>query len=239
MSYILDALRKADSDRERGAVPGIHTQSAPAGGDSAMPRRNAMVWAAIVVSALVVAALAWWLFGRDGEVARPATAAPPVVAATQPAAVPPPVTPAAPAPPVASITAAPVPAEPTAPTPAAPALAAPPPIAKPPHTGVAALRPAPPQRAPAIVAPPSSAAPASIEPRIHALSELPEAIRRELPQLTVGGSIYSDNAANRFLIINGQIFHEGDKLAPDLWLEQIRLKAAVLRYKDYRYTMRF
>jgi general secretion pathway protein B len=191
MSYILDALRKADSDRERGAVPGIHTQAAPSvGADSEARGHSALAWAAIVVSALLVAALAWWFFGRAAEPVRPAPASVPPVVATPPAVLPPVLT-------------APSPKTPTA------------------------------------VAPRAPAAPASVEPRIYALGELPDTIRRELPQLTVGGSIYSDNAANRFLIINGQVFHEGDKLAPDLWLEQIRLKAAVLRYKDYRYTIRF
>ena len=29
MSYILDALRRADAERERGAVPGLHAQPVP------------------------------------------------------------------------------------------------------------------------------------------------------------------------------------------------------------------
>ena len=36
------------------------------------------------------------------------------------------------------------------------------------------------------------------------------------------------------LIVNGQLFHEGDTLAPGLTLEQIRLKSAVLKLKGYR-----
>ena len=30
MSYILDALRRADAERERGNVPGLHAQPMPA-----------------------------------------------------------------------------------------------------------------------------------------------------------------------------------------------------------------
>jgi general secretion pathway protein B len=75
--------------------------------------------------------------------------------------------------------------------------------------------------------------------RIYAINELPEDVRRTLPRLTVGGSIYSENAASRFLIINGQIFHEGDELAPELRLEHIKLKSAVLRYKAYRYSISY
>ena len=71
------------------------------------------------------------------------------------------------------------------------------------------------------------------------MSELPDEIRRELPTLAVGGAMYSQNPANRLLIVNGQTFHEGDKLAPNLFLQQIRLKSAVLEYKGYRYGITY
>jgi len=83
------------------------------------------------------------------------------------------------------------------------------------------------------------AAPAAAESRVFTVAELPDDIRRQLPAITVGGSIYSAEAANRFLIINGQIFHEKDKLGPELVLEQIKLKAAVLRFKGYRYEITY
>ncbi len=65
---------------------------------------------------------------------------------------------------------------------------------------------------------PSPAAASAAEPRIYQLSELPDEIRRELPTLAVGGAMYSQNPANRMLIVNGQTFHEGDKLGPNLSL---------------------
>src|SRR6185369_5392337 len=76
-------------------------------------------------------------------------------------------------------------------------------------------------------APAAKPAASAAESRVYAVNELPDTIQRELPKLSVGGSIYSDNAASRFLIINGQIFHENDKISSDLVLEQIKLKAAV------------
>ena len=45
--------------------------------------------------------------------------------------------------------------------------------------------------------------------------------------------------ANRILIINGQVLHEGDRIAPELVLEQIRLKAAVLAFKGFRYEITY
>jgi general secretion pathway protein B len=74
---------------------------------------------------------------------------------------------------------------------------------------------------------------------IFAMSELPAALRRELPPLSVGGSVYSDSPQSRFVMINGQIFHEHDSVAPGLLLEQIRLKQAVLRYKDHLFRIAY
>lgn len=211
MSYILDALRKADAERERGAVPGLHTQSVLPGVREDEPARglSPLAWMGMGAGLVGVAALFWTLSGSDEP--------PPVSAA--PVAVP------APLP-------EPVAVAPVAPPPPALVLApAPPPVVNAP---VHKAAPASAARPPAV----ASAAPAADE-RVYALNELPEAIRRELPAMAIGGSIYSDVPASRFLIINGQIFHEGDKVAKDLSLEQIKLKAAVLRFRGYRVGITF
>ena len=72
-----------------------------------------------------------------------------------------------------------------------------------------------------------------------AWSERPEAIRREQPELTVGGAMYSVDAASRMLIVNGQVLREGDSITPDLVLEKINLKSAVLAYKGQHYMIRY
>lgn len=69
--------------------------------------------------------------------------------------------------------------------------------------------------------------------------DLPEAQRRQLPALTVGGSMYSDTPANRLLILNGQLLREGDVLAPGLSLESIRLKEAVLVHRGERFRITY
>lgn len=211
MSYILDALRRADAERERGSVPGIHAQPAMLGeADSEAPQAGPpWTWIGLaLVLVVVMAGLGWWLLGHD----TPPPAAAPVVTA--------------PAPPTAVVSSAPVPA----------------PVATPPL--VAALPPAPvpapPRAAPGAASKaPTPAAASAAEPRIYQLSELPDDIRRELPTLAVGGAMYSQNPANRMLIVNGQTFHEGDKLGPNLSLQQIRLKSAVLEYKGYRYGITY
>jgi general secretion pathway protein B len=66
-------------------------------------------------------------------------------------------------------------------------------------------------------------------------AELPEALRREMPRLAISGSVYSDDPASRFVIINGEVQREGARLGPDLVLEQIGPRELVLRYKTQRY----
>lgn len=288
MSYILDALRRADAERERGAVPGLHAQPLsgtplPAGG-----RRPG--WPALLALAggLVIAGLAAavWMLWQRGPVQAAAGAAvagragAPTPAASVAAASPtagstaalPAVTPAASAtasPPLARAperVPAPAAADPMA-DPSAPVartqhrtLPAAPRPADPPYVAPARRQdPSPSRTAPeadrAVADTPTAAAPAAAngpaappagstagtaaERRIYAVDELPAEIRGSLPPLAISGSIYSDDPASRFLMVNGEVVREGGRLGPDVVLEQIQPKSAVLRYKGYRYRVRF
>ena len=225
MSYILDALRKAEAERERGSVPNIHAQPAFAGAPARGARPRSRVWIAVAVVGvlLVIAAALPWFFMADRS-AVPA----PVAAAPAPLVAPTPVPTTMPA----SAAAAPakVPAPTTAPTATAaavPVQPAPVPVRKP--------RPAP-----AVASAATAAAAASAtEERVYAMNELPDDIRRQLPGLSVGGSMYSTTPASRLVIVNGQVLHEGDRLTPELVLQQIKLKAAVFAFKGYRFTITF
>jgi general secretion pathway protein B len=228
MSYILDALRRADAERERGAVPNIHAQAYAAPSNEAdTPRATPpWLWIVLVLLAAAVLALGWKLFAGD-----PPREQVQVAAAPAPAP--------APAPAASPVPLQPVQALPITPPVAASRAAA--------ATSKAASRPAArtepsssatPAASPAVLAAPAST-PASAVERIYAVAELPEDIRRSLPALPIGGAMYSKNAADRMLIVGGQILHEGDTIAPDLKLEQIRLKSAVFRFKAYRYEVSY
>jgi general secretion pathway protein B len=93
----------------------------------------------------------------------------------------------------------------------------------------AVVRPAPKASAPA-----SAAAPA---PRIPKLAELPDDVRRTVPALTIGGSVYSPQPAARMVIVNGQVFREGDTLAAGFKLEQIRPKSAVFSIRGQAFEL--
>ena len=77
MSYILDALKRADADRERdrGAIPDLHTrQSQPSPATAFFARETLPLWAWAVGACLIAgAAGAWWLWARP-QLAQPAAA---------------------------------------------------------------------------------------------------------------------------------------------------------------------
>ena len=227
MSYILDALRKAEAERERGHVPSIHAQtvfpSATQPSTARAPRWG--LWVAIgTVVLLLAAALAWWLLAVSASRG---------------------VSPAATAAPTAPITTAPIATTTTTNNAPAPATAAPVEATRPAPAPVAAAPKPKPAAAPAAtatkpaVAPAPDAATGPLTGKVYALAELPDDIRRQLPAVNIGGSMYSPVRANRILIVNGQVLHEGEKITPELVLEQVRVKGAILVFKGYRYSIAF
>jgi general secretion pathway protein B len=286
MSYILDALRRADAERERGRgkVPGLYTEQLPGGAADWAPTPSRPPWLAITVGIgatvlLIGGVAAWMAFSREpapmavtvvnpartsllppdvpSAVANPVTPAPvaptPVTVPT-PVAVPPPTAepaaaqtkPATKAPPAAAAASGIVkPARPTAPprpasaaqdsatAKATPAKTAP---AEPPARSATASPATPPAAASASAA---AAAAAAKPPRVPTLAELPADIRQQLPTLAVGGAMYSPTPSNRMLILNGQLYHEGEQPAPGLTLESIQLRSAVLSFKGQRYEISY
>ena len=183
MSYILDALRKADAERQRGAVPGLHDQAGVAGMAAASDARQGHGFRLpLIVGLLVVTALvgALWVYrglwpGAAAPTApareRQATPAqPPAVAQTVQSPGPAAGVNVAPAPGPKATTSAPgpspagVPGPTPAPSPAlSPALAAAPaPVSAPSPSGLAAATPAPsPTPRPPAPAAPKPAPPAN------------------------------------------------------------------------------
>ena len=264
MSYILDALRRADAERSRGAVPGLHAQALPGDDEPAARDYRPLAWAAGAVVAVVLAGTAVLLFGpwRAAPAPAPATLAP----APSPELAPAPRDNA----PAQVVQGELAPAQPGAIEPGArpvePPLGRgnPPPPAYPPPAQAAPARDMPADRAaggrvatleprvgarpaatpapPAVEhygAPVEPAAPAARGNAITRIDDLPPNVRAQLPNLKVGGAIYSETPSARMVILNGQVFHEGDKPAADTVLEQIRLKSAVLNFRGQRYEIAF
>jgi len=240
MSYILEALRRAEAERQRGAVPGLHAQPASAAlADAGLPAQSDLPgrWrrAGLAAAALVAvsASLVWLL--------KPTPTGPPALVAAVQA-----VAPVSPAPASAApVSALPAPGLP----PMVPAI--PSPVAQTqavaPHLLPAAVLAGPAVPPAASMAP--AAAPASAEAlrpvpdasgptaRLPTLAELPDALRRELPALALGGAVYAEQAAQRMVIVNGQVFREGDRLNADLQVHEIRLKSVVFSLRGQRFEM--
>jgi len=235
MSYILDALKKADAEREQGRVPGLHTPMANLEADLPPLGGRPPAWVMGLGAVLVLAALgsAWWW-------TRPVATTPVTPTAPIPTQAPSPSLAAVPTP----LSARSVSATPVTPSPARAQAAAPTPqtemrspVVTPPQT----VSPAP----AATPAKPSTRAPIHVDPatttstQVPNLAELPEDVRRSLPALTVSGAMYSDQPASRMLLINNRVFHEGDQPVAGLVLEEIRLKSAVFRYRGTRYAVSY
>jgi general secretion pathway protein B len=74
---------------------------------------------------------------------------------------------------------------------------------------------------------------------LQKLSDLPEDLRRQVPTLSFGGSVYSALPAQRMVIFNGQVLREGDLVTDGLSVEEIRAKSAVLRLRGQRFEVVF
>jgi general secretion pathway protein B len=234
MSYILDALKRAESERSRGEVPSIHAPSVPIGAAEGERVMSAPLrWAVVALLLAVLAAALWW-WSADKPVAREE------LAMERPQPQPP--SPALPQVTVPSVevrmsreSAAAAPAPPLPPLVARPV--SPEAVTKPPSR-LDVGRPAP-QAVDRAPKPASPASAPSNKERVYAIKELPQDVRVALPAVTVGGASYSESPTSRMLIINGQIYHEGDKLTPELSLQQIHLRSAVLSFRGYRYAITY
>ncbi len=233
MSYILDALQRAEAERERGHVPGLKSQLVPPPGRDRTKPSALRPWHGLSGLAVLLVALGvwWWASGTDA----PATPASAPVIAPQPDAV-------NTAPQV-------VPAQPVVPANTPPQIATPPEpvqsILAPPRPAPVATKPAPAATAPAAttsVAPPAAApapsnAPTATSTAVPTFGELTADARAQLPAVNVSGSTYSQNPALRMLIANGKVVQEGQDIAPGLRLETIGPRSAVLNHQGLRYSI--
>jgi general secretion pathway protein B len=79
---------------------------------------------------------------------------------------------------------------------------------------------------------PAAASRAPIVTQVRRLADLPPEQRRELPALAVSGSVWSDQPGARFVVLDGQVLREGDRLAAGLVLVKLAPRSATLRWRD-------
>ncbi|MGO9445038.1 MAG: general secretion pathway protein GspB [Thiobacillaceae bacterium] len=243
MSYILDALRKSDQQRQRGLAPTLLTAQATV----AAPEQSTFPYKSLLVAFLVGAGVVIGLL-RPWQRDQPAPAAESVVAK-------PPLTDlhsAAPGPfsalsqgvgrprtgPLLHESTSPAPPSATSAliSPMKPRLIPAPPIETPtasskPMTDVTGSAPTPTLRAPVGVAPTQGGP----ENQVLALSDLPPTIRQEIPDIVISFLAYSSNPKDRRIMINNAMMRQGDFLGPGIGLEQITPDGVIISYKGYRF----
>jgi general secretion pathway protein B len=212
MSYILDALNRADTERERAAAPSLHSrhtmpEALPAVASASFLR----AWRVLEVVAIGgFAVLGWWWWQGNSQAPQMAAQNSPVLA----------VPPAAPTPvviaPVAQLQ-----ASAAAPMPMLAAVSLP--------ASSVPNRPAP-QAKQALPA----AAPLASVPL---LSDLPESLRSQLPKLTITGVVFSEQAAQRLLLVNNLVLNEGTELSKELRLERIQPHSSEFSFRGTRFRL--
>ncbi|MBI4291001.1 MAG: general secretion pathway protein GspB [Betaproteobacteria bacterium] len=243
MSYILDALRKSDQQRKRGAAPRLQTVQATAQIRKQPPLVLYGLFAAILLGAGI--AIGWW---RPWQPERPASisatisekplesspsqaAAPALPAVAQEAATKStqemPVQESKPASQPLSAPAATA-AERRAPAPATVETRN-----RPPEVMTAM----PKQGARSVPEKPAGPSPAQSaqNEKLLLITDLPPAIRQELPTMSIAVHAYSSNPKDRLVSINNRMLREGDSVQPGLGLEQITPDGMIFSYKGYRF----
>lgn len=217
MSYILDALQRAEAERERerGVVPGLQTRLiTPAGVADQPGLRSSMrpaLAAALALAFAIVLALSLWLWRT------PWGGVPPPVRAPSAAIVPTPLVEGSRT--VAAVTAPVLASKPSPSEPALPRL---------------------PESKKVLEIPPAKAVAASaakVSAGVPLLKDLPEELRRQVPALAISGAVYSENPAQRLLLVNGQVLSQGSPAAPDVTLEEIHPTTSEFSFKGTRFRL--
>jgi general secretion pathway protein B len=228
MSYILEALKKAQAERQLGNAPTLHaTQPVPAAEPGAAASRKPL-FIGLGAGALVVAAGALLVWQRVPAPAAVPVATPPATGIAPPA--------------MRTPAAAPLAAAAASTTLEVSAPPAPAPASRPAHAAhvpadVPAAAPVP-----AAVSPRRAMTPApapSADDGLPFLQQLPDAIQRDVPRVAFGGYMYSANPADRLLLVDKALRHEGEEVAPGLVLEKLLPKAAVMNYRGVRYRVAY
>lgn len=230
MSYILDALRKSEQERQRGKLPDLNSYEKPKADAGS---RNIWPWITTLVIAINITVIAVvWAPWRGPVPVTPTAGVIPQPAPQMQATAPAPQAVAAPA----TAIAAPIPVQQT------PVVSAPPPVPEPvrpvPRTMQVDTRP-PVQAEPTIVAPgmaepapdyatPDYAAPVPNVAYMPQLDELPPEERAGIPDMTFSSHMYSSMPRFRSIIINGKRLKEGEYFTPTLQVREITDKGVIM-----------
>ena len=224
MSYILEALKKAELKSERDGMPSLLSSTG-----AADHRRGGLLLYPLIGALLLNAGVMfWWVrpwWPKESQIAVQLPAVRPQV----PAAVEPPLNTRGPKR-LENIQEVPSVKEPA---PARPNVAR----KEGRDASLSRLRKAQPPGAELVQPQPPPERRVASSTRVLSLSELPITVRRTLPEFKVSGHAYSPEPGSRVARINDQILQEGQSLAPGLKVEEITPGGIVLSYQGYRFQI--
>jgi general secretion pathway protein B len=83
----------------------------------------------------------------------------------------------------------------------------------------------------------SSTKPRPMEPAPITYWELPDPIRADVAEIKFSVLVYAKQPQDRFVLINGQRFTEGDSVQPGLVIEEIQRDGVTFSYRLYRFLV--
>jgi general secretion pathway protein B len=87
--------------------------------------------------------------------------------------------------------------------------------------------------------PAASPQPAALPPadpeKVYRLKELPAALQKTLPSISLSAFMYSSNPALRVVRINNQMMREGQELTAGIRLQEITTDGVILASQGYRF----
>jgi general secretion pathway protein B len=247
MSYILDALKKAEHQRDIGQVPGIGSEH------QSVMARGVSPWLYVLLVVLIInAGLLVYALWPEQSVSVPATVrqVPPVTSSAPPptsaAVVPDAVTPRVEQPVSRPATVRQVPsvATPVSPAPALRPLPPLPETAKPAVVEQPAVRSADTEVAqsavtPGIAAAAVAAAPSRPNDNLPVWPQVSGHLFREInSSLRVDVHVYSEHPQERFILINMQKYNEGEKLQEGPVVDEITQEGVILSFQGQRFRVR-
>jgi|MudIll2142460700_1097286.scaffolds.fasta_scaffold14298_2 general secretion pathway protein B len=248
MSYILDALKKSERERKHGAVPDVLTVQE----SMQQTRSRRTLWPVIIVTALFlnIALLMWWFAPWKTDSRRTAAVESPADTQLQ-GSVRPETSPASrkeELSPSRSQTESVHTDSPKAPSASSGKGVIPLPTSRADRLPDTQPEPGPQEKesdktkkaeVKGDVHPTEQSASAlpPAENRIYRLKELPEPLRKTLPDFTITAFLYSATPSSRMVQINGLMLREGEDLSPGLKLEEITPDGVIMNSRTYRFSI--
>lgn len=75
-------------------------------------------------------------------------------------------------------------------------------------------------------------------PLLPLLEDLPPALQAKIPDLKFAGHTYSKKPSQRIIIINGKILREGDMIAPSTFLKEITWEGVTIESNSVRFRVK-